>query len=347
MRLSPTLLALSLLLTGCTIPVTTSTAVDQAQREGTIGSTAGMLGVKRTDLAGGNVIASGGGNVIASGGGNVIAPGGGNVIAPGGGNLGGGASAPAQAPAANNASTGLIASASSQVIAAGGMNLLPPVETSSGGPKSADTTEPGPGEVGPLVGTITGKVMAPGALMSTPDVLVPLGKAWVGVYDLAGAPIGAPVETSAEGAFTLPDVPSNRILAVRTEFTVNGRAYYMSTLVRVEGGAATVALTPLTTVAESQFYFRCPPRLPSNDLVGEAYLDAFRTATEAHAIHVPGTVLHANATLDDRAAAYTALKARFFDSFKADIDALFDTPGDKTAGASTEGSLVVGGEAEQ
>jgi hypothetical protein len=341
MRLSPTLLALCLLLTGCTIPVTTSTAVDQAGREGTIGS-AGMLGVKRTDLAGGNVIASGGGNVIASGGGNVIASGGGNVISAGGGNLSG--AAPAQAPAANNASGGLIASASSQVIAAGSMNIMAPVDTTTGGTFNGDTTETIPGEVeGPTVGTITGKVMAPGALMSIPDVLLPLGKAWVGVYDLAGAPIGAPVETNAEGAFTLPDVPGNRILAVRTEFSVNGRAYYMSTLVRVEDGAATVALTPLTTVAESQFYFRCPPRLPSDGLVGEAYLDAFRTATEAHAIHVPGTVLHAGATLDDRAAAYTAIKLRFFDSFKNDIDAIFDAPADKSAETSGEGSTVVVG----
>jgi hypothetical protein len=341
MRLSPALLALGLVLTGCTIPVTTSTAVDQAQREGTIGSTAGMLGGKRTDLAGGNVIASGGGNVIASGGGNVIASGGGNLGAPG--------SVPDKAPVANNASAGLIASASSQVVAAGSMNLMPPLDPRSGSQTSPDTTETTPGEASPSVGTITGKVMAPGALMSIPDVLVPLGKAWVGVYDLAGAAIGSPVETNAEGAFTLPDVPSNRILAVRTEFTVNGRAYYMSTLVRVEGGAATVALTPLTTVAESQFYFRCPPRLPSNDLVGEAYLDAFRAATEAHAIHVPGTVLHTGATLDDRAAAYTALKARFFDSFKNDIDALFDATSDKTDGpaSSDGGDIVVGGDAEQ
>lgn len=339
MRLSPTLLAVSLLLTGCTIPVTTSTAVDQAGREGTIGS-AGMLGVKRTDLAGGNVIAAGGGNVIASGGGNVIASGGGNVVSAGGGNLSGSAAAPAQAPRANNASGGLIASASSQVIAAGSMNIMAPMETNTGGPKSADTAETIPGGVGSLVGTITGKVMAPGALMSIPDVLLPLGKAWVGVYDLAGAPIGAPVETSADGAFTLPDVPGNRILAVRTEFTVNGRAYYMSTLVRVEDGAATVALTPLTTVAEAQFYFRCPPRLPSDDLVGEAYLDAFRAATEAHAVQVPGTALQVGATLDDRAAAYTAIKLRFFDSFKNDIDAIFDKPADKSAETSGEGNTV-------
>jgi hypothetical protein len=238
------------------------------------------------------------------------------------------------------------------VIAAGSMNLLPPMETSPGGAFGTDTNAPVPGgvpggvlgeDVGPTVGTITGKVMAPGALMSIPDVLLPLGKAWVGLYDLAGAPIGAPVETNAQGAFTLSDVPANRILAVRTEFTVNGRTYYMSTLVRVEDGAATVALTPLTTVAESQFYFRCPPRLPSEDLVGEAYLDAFRAATEALAIHVPGTALQTSATLDDRAAAYTALKARFFDSFKNDIDALFDTPTDTAAETSGAGSVVVGG----
>lgn len=347
MRLTPTLIALCLLLGGCALPGRTT--VGQTDREGTIGAGSGLF--DRSRLPGGaNVIAAGGANVIAAGGANVVAAGGGNISSRSN-------EAAAKAPASGGGSlAGLIASASSQVIAAGGMNIAPPV----GGQLSSSDTPAAPGGLNndspivslpgeleepapaPTPGTLTGKVLAPGALASAPSVLLPLAKAWVRVYDLAGNPLGAAVETSASGAFSIADVPGEQIVAVRTAFTYAGVTYYLSSLVRVEGGAATTALTPLTTLAEAQFFKRCPPTLPSDDLLPEAYLDAFRAASEAHAIHVPATALRAGASIDARSAAYTTLKTRFSASFTRDIDAVFDQANDNLTVGGTGGGGTSG-----
>ena len=353
MRVVPSILAIGLLLSGCTLPglPTTSTAVAQADQEGVIGSTT-LAGARRGPLPQGNLSVTGGGllggsgsgsGVIAAGGGNVIAAGGGNVVAAGGGNLG---AAPAAAPQTGGL-TGLIAVGSAQVVAAGGMNLTPPRDNP--GNMNPDTMTPGamnPGTMTPDMpetgapeepGTLNGKVLAPGSLVGQPDQLLPLGQAYVGVYDMAGNPVGQPVQTAADGTFSLPAVPSHRMLAVRTEFTYNDKTYYLGAIFRLEGGTATVNLTPLATLAEARFFERCAGTAPADDFMSETYLDAFREATKGFEAEVPGTAILANASRTDRSMAYGAVKAQHPDAFKNDIDAVFDKTNTSDATGPTGG----------
>jgi hypothetical protein len=314
MRLLTSCLALSVLLAGCTTNGLPVIGGNPAEREGVVGTTS-ILG---TVGKGASVIAAGGANVIAAGGANAAAGASAGVVAAGGANAVAPERAPvAAAPVISAGGGNLIATSSVQVIAAGGMNLQSPVTPQApsgpGGPKSA--------AVAP--GTVKGVVKGPGALIAQQDTAVPVGNVYVGLYDLTGQRVGEAVQANDKGEFALADVPAYKLLFLRTQFTYNGREYYLSTPFRLEGAEGKADLTPVSTVSEARFFTKAVTA-PPDDAFGEAYLDAFWAATDGLHAKVPANALWASATIDDRGAAYDSLARLNAELFKNDIVAVFD-----------------------
>lgn len=318
MRLLTSCLALSVLLAGCTTNGLPVLGGNPAEKEGVVGTTS-ILG---TVGKGASVIAAGGANVIAAGGANAAVGASAGVVAAGGANAVAAERAPvAAAPVVAAGGGNLIASSSVQVIAAGGMNLQSPVTPSAPGAFDTPSTQMPGGE--PAAGTVTGVVKGPGALIAQQDATVPVGNVFVGLYDLSGKRVGEAVQANDKGAFTLADVPAYRLLFLRTQFTYNGREYYLSTPFRLEGAEGKADLTPISTVSEARFFTKAVTA-PPDDAFGEAYLDAFWAATDGLHPKVPANALWASATIDDRGAAYDSLARLNAELFKNDIVAVFD-----------------------
>lgn len=336
MRLITSCLALSLLLAGCT---TTGLPMlgGNTEKEGVVGSTS-ILG---TVGKGGSVIAAGGANVIGAGGANAAA-GASGVIAAGGANAVSPDRAPVAATPVISAGGGnLIATSSVQVISAGGMNLMAPGEFSPSSPGGNSTQSPDTPSAGtPSPGTVKGIVKGPGALIAQSDAAVPVGNVYVGVYNVSGKQVVEAVQANDKGEFTLAGVPAYRLLFLRSQFTYNGREYYLSTPFRLEGAEGKADLTPVSTVAEARFFTKAVTA-PPDDTFGEAYLDAFWTATDGLHAKVPANALWASATIDDRGAAYDSLARLNADLFKNDIVAVFD----KTWTTDPKGPSATGGSA--
>lgn len=314
MRLLTSCLALSVLLSGCTVNGVPVMGGNPAEKEGVVGTTSILGNVGK----GASVIAAGGANVIAAGGANAASGASAGVVAAGGANAVAADRAPVAATPVISAGGGnLIATSSVQVISAGGMNLQAPFTPQSpsgpGGPKSAIAAP----------GTVKGVVKGPGALIAQQDAAVPVGMVYVGLYDMFGARLKEAVQADDKGQFTLTGVPTQRLLFLRCQFTYNGREYYLSTPFRLEGAEGRADLTPISTVSEARFFTKAVSA-PPDDAFSEPYLDAFWAATDGLQAKVPASALWASATVDARAAAYDSLARLNADLFQNDIVAVFD-----------------------
>ncbi|MNS58270.1 hypothetical protein D3C72_911850 [compost metagenome] len=265
------------------------------------------------------MVAAGGANAAAGASAGVVAAGGANAVSPDRSPVG-------ATPVISAGGGNLIAASSVQVISAGGMNLQAPFS-----PKAP--TSPDSPKSGAVAGTIKGVVKGPGALIAQQDAVVPVGKVYVGLYDMFGTRLDEAVQADDKGAFTLTGVPAYQLLFLRSQFTYNGREYYLSTPFRLEGADGWADLTPISTVSEARFFTKAVSA-PPDDAFSETYLDAFWTATDGLQAKVPASALLAGATVDARAAAYDSLARLNAELFKNDIVAVFD----KSAATSKSGA---------